>query len=690
MLKEAQELQDRAVSQLYHVVETKDDVTFRAPTGSGKTYMMADYMNRVLSDREDIVFIVSSLSKGDLAKQNYKKFMGYKEKGNFPKLSPYLINTDVSGEERPFIPAGHNVYVLPRDLYKKGGILMRGVMSQFLQTIRFDESGFGIKNHIYLIKDECHVETNNLNNLASTYFDKVINLSATPKLIRGQIPDVEISDKDAVSCALIKDVTVGLEGEALEDVLVKFKTIKKQYIDLLNVKPCLIIQVSNKDKAQEEWDRIIMPALNKVENQDLRWMYIVDKDKDCKTNDSVGKALPVSRWKEYAKDDWGIDVIVFKLAISEGWDIPRACMLYQIRSTQSQQLDEQVLGRVRRNPRLMDYERLSLDAQKLARTAWVWGIIPDSLQKGYIVQRTLRKDVAASELALKTVVLKPLTKKEDFDLENLLSEDDDNGTRTSIFQLHDSLSKADDELKSMCYEFSGKDVAKWRLFVRHLDKIQRKYNDFVCDYEDSMDIRKKDDGSEVLVTLPDESVIYSKDYSESFRRMWLWKRKDGARVFNFDSEAERRWAKFLYDICADDVVKPYSSEEGKIYLWGKNLVLDSQIKYEYYSGGLRFSFPDFILKDKLDRVHLFEVKSLNQSSSFSVDSEAYKAKIKALEECYLHCSKLTGYIFHLPILKNDSWTIVTFVNGEKKDFDEDELVDFMLNDIGTSDSTSCS
>lgn len=685
MLREAQELQDDAVFQLCRVVEAKNDVTFRAPTGSGKTYMMADFMNRILSSEENVIFIVSSLSKGDLARQNYQKFAEYKDKGKFPKLSPYLVNTDVSGEEKPFIPSNYNVYVLPRDLYKKGGILMRGVMSQFLQTIRFEDSGYGVKNHIYLIKDECHIETNNLDNLTSTYFDKVINMSATPKLSRGQIPDVEISDKEAVRCALIKDVEVGLEGEDLESVLEKFKEIKKQYIDLLNVKPCLIIQVSNKDKAQEEWDSIIMPALNKVENQDLRWMYIVDKDKDCRTNDSAGKALPVSRWKDYAKDDWGVDIIVFKLAISEGWDIPRACMLYQIRSTQSKQLDEQVLGRVRRNPRLMDYERLPLDAQKLARTAWVWGILPDSLHKGYLVQRTLRKDEAAAELALKTVVLKPLTRRHDFVLEDLLSEGAGDGAGKSIFQLYNSLSKTEDDLKSLCYEYSGNDVEKWHKFVKHLDKIQRKYNEFVCDYEESLEVRKNEEGIEELVTLPDESVIYSKEYPESFRRKWLWKRKDGARVFNFDSDAERQWAKFLYELCAENVVKPYSSDEAEIYLWGKNLVLDSQIRYAYYSGGQHFSYPDFILKDNFERIHLFEVKSLNQSGSFSIDSESYKAKIESLEKCYLHCSKLTGYIFHLPVLKEDVWHIVSFVNGDRKEFDEDGLFDFMSNETEAVD-----
>ena len=72
------------------------------------------------------------------------------------------------------------------------------------------------------------------------------------------------------------------------------------------------------------------------------------------------------------------------MVISEGWDIPRACMLYQVRDTQSKQLDEQVMGRVRRNPRLLDFEKLDEEARDLAMKAWIWGIKPDSPKETYL------------------------------------------------------------------------------------------------------------------------------------------------------------------------------------------------------------------------------------------------------------------------------------------------------------------
>ena len=192
MLQEAKELQLTAVAQLCEQLEVKDELTFKAPTGSGKTYMMADLMNRILGENEDVIFLVSSLSKGNLAGQNYDKFCEYAETGSFPNIKPYLISTEVSTEERLFIPTDYNGYILPRDLYKKGGRLMQGGMESFLQKITTDEFWDGLGKEVYLIKDECHIATNNLDTLSEAYFSKIMNFSATPKLSRGQNPDVEI------------------------------------------------------------------------------------------------------------------------------------------------------------------------------------------------------------------------------------------------------------------------------------------------------------------------------------------------------------------------------------------------------------------------------------------------------------------------------------------------------------------
>ena len=155
MQQEVIQLQQRAVDELVHKLKgNKQTLTFKSPTGSGKTFMMAGLMNKILSENEkdDIIFLVSTLSKGELAKQNYEKFCQYKEQGIFNRLDPYLINTERSGEESVHIPVEHNVYVLPRDLYSKNGLLMQGPMEKFLFSIKFKDGGLSDNKRIILIK----------------------------------------------------------------------------------------------------------------------------------------------------------------------------------------------------------------------------------------------------------------------------------------------------------------------------------------------------------------------------------------------------------------------------------------------------------------------------------------------------------------------------------------------------------
>lgn len=371
MLQEVIDLQNESVNSLLYQANKKDEITFKAPTGSGKTYMMADFMDKTIAEDEGIIFIVSSLSKGDLAKQNFEKFEEYVNNKDFLHINPFMISSETSGESRLFISLDYNVYVLPRDLYKEKSKLKQGALEEFLIAITTPKQLGGLGKKIYVIKDECHIATSNLDNLKEKYFTKVFNFSATPNLSRGQRPDVELKEEDAIQTHLIKKVEYQDENESLDSALTKFETIKTKYHDLLGINPCMIIQISNKEKADEELKEIF--NVLSTNHSDLKWMLIVDNDKKCDTNDMMKtKGLPVSKWKDHVKTKVSvIDIIIFKMVITEGWDIPRACMLYQIRDSKSKQLDEQVIGRVRRNPKLLQFDTLSQEEKDLVSTAYV-------------------------------------------------------------------------------------------------------------------------------------------------------------------------------------------------------------------------------------------------------------------------------------------------------------------------------
>jgi len=684
MLQEIIDLQKSAVERLVAELKKKKEITFKAPTGSGKTYMMADFMNRVIDKNPNIIFLVSSLSKGDLARQNYEKFVEYKDKSNFPKLNPYLINSDIAGEERLYIPVEHNVYLLPRDLYKKGGRLMQGSMLAFLYELRWKP------RTIILIKDECHIATNNLDSL-NPYFEKIINFSATPKLTRGQHPDIEIKNEDAENAKLIKTISWGEETASVSDAIAKFEEVKEDYRNLLGVNPCLIIQISNKDKADEELKNKIMPALNA--KSDLKWMLIVDKEKECNTNDVFkAKKLPIAKWKDYAKTSTAtIDVIIFKMVITEGWDIPRACMLYQMRDTQSKQLDEQVVGRVRRNPRLFDFENLDSKAQQLAMTAWVWGVKSDEQKKVFGVKLWDEPQETTNNFKVKITKLK-LLKKSSFDLSSFLAKQEKPTTHKSIFEIARQLRQTDNEIRDIVYDYAS-DFSKWWEIAEFVPELKKENNQYLYDYEKSMEIKE-----EVSFAI---SSHYTDNKNYENIGNWVWKRRDGAEKFSFDSEAERDWANILKEISYSKVIMPLTVgktkknklageknlygetetdtkiNEKEIYLWGKNYVSNSAIKFEYYLGALHNSFPDFVMKDNFGRIHIFEVKSVNQSKEYSFDDNIYKEKIAELKKCYKQASVLTEQIFYLPVIDKDVWKITCFYKGEENTLSKDQFVSFV-------------
>lgn len=671
MLHEAKDLQNRAVTALEAALrQDKKEYTFRAPTGSGKTYMMADLMNRILGVQHNVVFLVSSLSKSELAEQNYNEFCKLSRNGTFPTLNPYLINSETSGEGSLYIPTDYNVYVLPRDLYKeKSRLKDEGTFQNFLRTITGDLFENQAGKTIYVIKDECHIATTNLDGLKK-YFSRIINFSATPQLSRGQLPDVEITNAAAEEAKLIKQVAFQPESDSLDAALDRFEEISGRYINQLQVNPCFIIQISNKEKADEELANTIFPTLNNTKHQDLKWVYITgDKSgKGCQTNDSGLKKLPVAKWKEYMRPKASsISVIIFKMVISEGWDIPRACMLYQVRDTKSKQLDEQVMGRVRRNPRLLDFESLPKEAQDLASTAWIWGIRPKEMGLSKQVNLFRNYDIE-NEIRITPTKLMMARVKNDLNVSELLANKTNKLTGGNIFDLYRTLAQYESELQDLCYDYAD-DYQKWRLFVENSAEIKRKFHAVIADYDKSMCVCEP-------VTFP-----YGSCYNETEKTLtlddWVWCRKEGnvlSDEFSFDSDAEKKWAELLKDIRQNGIKSTNLMTDENKFLWGKNFPLNSEIKFEYFADGIHASYPDFVMKDKKGRIHIFEVKSVNKSSAVNIDQTEYEAKVRALKACYKACSEKTKHLFYLPILDGNVWKITKFEGGKETTIDRQTFV----------------
>lgn len=355
-------------------------------------------------------------------------------------------------------------------------------------------------------------------------------------------------------------------------------------------------------------------------------------------------------------------------------------MLYQVRDTQSKQLDEQVMGRVRRNPRLLDFDTLPEKAQDLAMTAWVWGVKPEAMKKTRQVKlwESQQTDIR-QHVRVTTTRLTNLTERADFDVSGVVESKPVPPVSTSIFKLWNKLQQCPNDVQTLCYQYANGDVQRWWRFMEMADEVRRKYDNYICDYDESMEVDK-------TVSFPLVSSYVETDQSERIHS-WVWCRKDGSgHKFTFDSEAEREWASVLMD-CEDDMAVVSDDDlfdDKERCLWGKNFPTSSEIKYEYYADGIHSSYPDFIMKDKAGRIHVFEVKSVNKASGQNIDPEEYNQKIGKLKDCYLHCSKkLRNHIFYLPILKED-WQIFRYEDGEEDQISEKSFKESLKKAAGIS------
>ncbi|MDE6293282.1 MAG: hypothetical protein K2L88_01515, partial [Clostridiales bacterium] len=311
-----------------------------------------------------------------------------------------------------------------------------------------------------------------------------------------------------------------------------------------------------------------------------------------------------------------------------------------------------------------------------------------------------------SELKVKTTRLKPLTDCEDFDLQDFLAAQPSSPAYSDIFSLYRKLDKADNIVKDMCYAYADT-IDKWWKFTEHVDSIAQESSRYICDYSQSMEVVKDGEGQPLPASFPLDSFYVDNGNYVNIGD-WVWRRRDGKDKFSFDSDAEREWADILrclsFRNTADgraqavksvvtgknnpnagrvnifNEVEPKKINPSNKFLWGKNYVYNSDIRFEYYLNGVHASYPDFIMKDGYDRIHIFEVKSVNISNAVGggFDSEKYKAKVEALKKCYRHASVLTEHIFYLPVLKDDIWFITQFINGNERTITKEQFIDYIM------------
>lgn len=423
--------QQNAVNELVNEFDpnNKNIVYFKAPTGSGKTFMIANVINDIVKKYfgENLLFVVATLSSAELPQQmknnlkDYKYYLDFGTYLNIEKVdSPSNSKTNNKSDATHSIIAEKNkVLIFGTSSFGKNKIFTEeGVFDAFIDQIENEEY------KLVYIRDEAHYggETNtakskyldlyndNIENEKQISSAKdeaikfearmqqiaqyVIKMTATPN--NKQFKQIVISDKDLEqdNIKLLKpnycqneDIkSLGVDTLSNKDILEiacnKFKEVKAKYIDKINepslvgINPAMLIQVRNKHSNEitdSQFDEEINQIISIVKSKGLTYAIYFGDDKFSNKFQTTNIREKVDL-KSISQNNSDIDVIIFKIGPATGWNIPRACMLVQLRNVSSDTLNVQTIGRIRRNPNpsFPDDELIKINPNSISKNYYVY------------------------------------------------------------------------------------------------------------------------------------------------------------------------------------------------------------------------------------------------------------------------------------------------------------------------------
>lgn len=423
--------QQNAVNELVNEFDpnSKNIVYFKAPTGSGKTFMIANVINDITKKyfEEKLLFVIATLSSAELPKQmennlnDYKHYLDFGPYLNIEKVdSPSNSKTSNKSDTTYSIIAEKNkVLIFGTSSFGKNKIFTEeGVFDAFIDQIINeeykliyirDEAHYGGETNVTKSKylDLYNDSTDNEKQIRSAKDDGikfeakmqqiaqyVIKMTATPnnKLFK----QIVITDKDLEqdNIKLLKpnycqneDIkSLGVDTLSNKDILEiacnKFKEVKAKYIDKINepslagINPAMLIQVRNKHSNEitdSQFDEEINQIISIVKSKGLTYAIYFGDDKSSSKFQTTNIREKVDL-NSISQNNSDIDVIIFKIGPATGWNIPRACMLVQLRNVSSDTLNVQTIGRIRRNPNpsFPDDELMKINPNSISKNYYVY------------------------------------------------------------------------------------------------------------------------------------------------------------------------------------------------------------------------------------------------------------------------------------------------------------------------------
>lgn len=346
------ELTETAVKLLNDKYRDQGTIVLKAPTGSGKTYMISQAITKIVKQQgSKASYCFIWLSVNSLHEQSRQSLSQYLEN---EKLLECITINDIQNNT---IEENEIVFINWDSLIKENNVFrMENEKDWNLQSVVANTKDEG--REIILIIDESHrtAKAEKAKEVVSEIQPKlIVEMTATPLNTGGNT--IEIPLGRVIAEGMIKsEVQINPNSknikenkDLLEVALKKRKELKKAYEDLKSdINPLLLIQIPNKkqtDSSNPE-DYIIglladhnITVSNKKLAIRISGVDIKELDEKVKPHNSE------------------IEVLIFKEAIALGWDCPRASIIFLQREWKQERysFNIQTLGRIMRMPEQMHY-----------------------------------------------------------------------------------------------------------------------------------------------------------------------------------------------------------------------------------------------------------------------------------------------------------------------------------------------
>lgn len=381
MLYSNKEYQVKAIDQLVKATcdllakDAENKVcVFQSPTGSGKTFMTAKFIEEIIKELpdDDLCFLWISIGKGELHKQSKKSLD--KIFDGFPNCA--LLENEFFGTRKRI--ARNEVVVANWEKLRnkdketgewKNKAMKEGENINFIEVLQATK----VKRKIILIIDESHYAsdtkaTNELRQIINA--DLTIEMSATPKIqpsnqdiAKGIACFVYVEPKDVIDAGMIKKELIINEGigeladdeKSSQDIIIEASFNKRLALQEAyskadtNINPLCLIQLPNAEAGEAKKEIIEAFLANKgITQANGKLAVWLSEDK----SDGLD---------EISNPESKVEFLIFKQAIDTGWDCPRAHILVKLRDTKSYTFEVQTVGRILRMPEQIHYEDESLN-----------------------------------------------------------------------------------------------------------------------------------------------------------------------------------------------------------------------------------------------------------------------------------------------------------------------------------------